>query len=73
MDNYESKAIIAKITATSRASIKISDSYYTLEYAEERLIPDIEDIDIEEERRILWRVVNKEVDDQIEETIRALK
>jgi len=59
----ESKATIKSIKATSRASIKVMDSFYTLEYSEERLIP--EDANIEEERAILWDVVNNEVDNQI--------
>lgn len=73
MDGYESKAIITSIKATSRASVKIGDSYYTLEYCEERLIPDVEDIDIATERRMLWDAVNAEVDNQIAETIDAVK
>jgi hypothetical protein len=59
----ESKATIKSIKATSRASVKIRDSFYTIEYCEERLIP--EDANIEEERAILWDVVNNEVDNQI--------
>ena len=69
---YESKAIITTIKATSRESVKIGDSYYTLEYCEERVIPDVEGIDIEAERRILWDTVNREVDIQAEETIKAV-
>lgn len=70
---YESKAIITTIRATSRASIKIRDNFYTVEYCEERAIPDIEDIDIEAEKKILWDKVNTEVDTQIDEIIRAFK
>ena len=72
-NTYESKAIITSIKATSRASVKIGDSYYTLEYCEERVIPDVEDVDINSERRILWDTVNAEVDNQIAETIDAVK
>ena len=71
--DYESKAIVAKITATSRASVKIKDSYYTSEYSEERIIPDLEDIDIEAERALLWDVVNSECDEQIRQTIEAFR
>ena len=67
MEEYESRAIITSIKATSRASVKIGDSYYTMEYCEERLIPDTDDIDIATEREILWNTVNNEVDTQIEE------
>lgn len=73
MDGYESKAIITSIKATSRASVKIGDSYYTLEYCEERMIPDTDEVDINTERRILWDTVNAEVDNQIAETIVAVK
>lgn len=72
-ENYESKAIIAKISATSRASVKIGDSYYTLEYSEERVIPDLPDIDIEEERILLWDTVNTECDKAIKDTWDAIK
>lgn len=58
-----SKAKINSIKATSRISTQINGTYYTLEYCEERLIP--EDANIEEERAILWDVVNNEVDNQI--------
>lgn len=70
---YESKAVVNSIKATSRASVKIGDSYYTLEYSEERIIPDTADVDLESERQILWDLVNSEVDHQVEETIKAVK
>lgn len=73
MNNYESKAKVVSIRATSRASVKYRDSFYTLEYTEERMIPDIEGVDIEQERAILWDVANSEVDMQIEQTLRSLK
>lgn len=62
---YKSKAVISKITATSRMSVKIKDNFYTIEYAEERLIPDIDGVDIDAEKKLLWDVVNGEVDNQI--------
>ena len=46
---YESKAQIKTIKATSRASVKVRDSYYTVEYCEERIIPDVEGVDINAE------------------------
>lgn len=70
---YESKAIISTIKATSRASVKIGDSYYTMEYCEERVIPDIDDVDIATERQILWDTVNAEVDNQINDIMQAIK
>lgn len=70
---YESKAIISTIKATSRASVKIGDSYYTMEYCEERVIPDVENVDIATERQILWDTVNGEVDNQINDIMQAFK
>lgn len=57
------------IRATSRASVKVRDSFYTVEFCEERQIP--EDADLEEERKALWDIVNGEVDDQIEVILTA--
>lgn len=64
MSEYVSKAKISKITATSRMSLKVKDNYFTVEYTEERSIPDVEDVNIEREREMLWDSVNNEVDNQ---------
>ena len=64
---YVSKAVINKISATSRMSVKINDNFYTIEYTEERMIPNIDDIDVIKEKELLWKDVNEEVDNQIEE------
>ena len=69
--NYESKAITTQIRATSRASVKVRDNYYTVEYTEERTIPQVDDVDIAKEREILWDCVNNEVDNQIEDIIKS--
>lgn len=69
--NYTSKAITTQIRATSRASVKVRDNFYTVEYSEERTIPDIEGVNLEEEKRILWDDVNGEVDAQIEDIIKS--
>ena len=66
MEEYEPKAIISKITATSRMSLKVKDNYFTMEYTEERVIPDIEGVDIEQEKVALWNAVNTEVENQAE-------
>ena len=63
---YESKAIITTIRATSRASIKVRDNFFTVEFCEERMIPDVKGIDIEEERALLWDTVNDECDNQVD-------
>ena len=57
------------IRATSRASVKINDSFYTVEWCEERSI-DPED-DVEEERKRLWETCNSEVDTQIEDILKS--
>lgn len=70
---YELKAIIKTIKATSRASVKVGESYYTVEYSEERIIPDIEGVNIKEERQFLWDDVNAECDNQIEDILKTFK
>ena len=71
MNDYEQKAVTNSIKATSRASVKIRDNFYTVEFCEERLIPDVPDVDLDTERRILWDKVNTEVDAQIEDIIKT--
>ena len=70
---YNSKAITSKITATSRISLKVSETFYTLEYTEERLIPAVVGIDIAAERELLWDTVNAEVDKQAEDVQKMYK
>ena len=65
MSDYISKAKVNVIRATSRASVKIRDNYFTVEYSEERTLPDDSSVDIEKERAILWDIVNAECDTQI--------
>ena len=65
------KAIVTVIKAISRASVKIGDSFYTLEYGEERTVP--EDADLTEERKALWDTCNSEVDLQIEDVLKLMK
>ena len=61
---YVSKAKTIKITATSRMSIKVKDNYFTVEFSEERSIPDVEGVDLAKEKEALWDAVNNEVDNQ---------
>ena len=63
---YVSQAKISTIAATSRASVKIKDNYFTVEYHEERVIPGDIEVDIVKERELLWDAVNTECDTQIE-------
>ena len=67
------KAQITRIVATSRASIKVGDSFYTLEYQEERTVPTDIEVDIVEERESLWETVNAECDNQIADIIKTFK
>lgn len=64
---YKSVAKITVIAATSRASVNINKNYFTVEYHEERAIPEVAGVDIEQERQLLWDAVNNECDNQIEE------
>lgn len=73
MSDYESKAIISTIKFTSRASVKVGESFYTVEACEERMIPAVEDVDIDEERRLLWDTVNTECDEQIKDILATFK
>lgn len=59
------------IRFTSRASVKVGDSFYTVEACEERMIPDIDGIDMEEERQALWDTVNTECDNQIQDILKT--
>ena len=70
---YESKAKTTRIVATSRASIKIKENFYTIEYSEERSVPDVEDVDIEAEKKILWDSANATVDDQIQSIVETFR
>ena len=56
---------IFKISATSRAAVKVGSDFFTFEYSEERLIEDGDDID--EVRAQLWETCHSQVDDQIED------
>lgn len=57
------------IRATSRASVKVNDSFYTVEWCEERSLDP--DDTIEEERAKLWETCNEEVDKQIEDILKS--
>jgi len=59
------------IKATSRASVKVRDNYFTVEYSEERAVEYAGDEDDEEKlneaRQNLWDTCNNEIDNQIED------
>lgn len=73
MADYVSKAKTKTIAATSRASVKVGDSFYTLEFTEERTIPQTSNVNITLEKDILWDEVNSQVDKQIEDVLRTFK
>lgn len=60
---------VTSIRATSRASVKVGDSFYTVEYCEERSIDQYDNV--EEERAKLWDTCNGEVDSQIEDILKS--
>lgn len=70
-ENYVPKAIITTITASSKMSVKINDTYVTVDYMESRAVPDTEDVDIEAERQALWDACNDQVENQIDIAIKA--
>lgn len=62
------------IKISSRASVKVGDSFYTVEYTEERSIePGLAEPELAEERKTLWEVCNREVDLQIEDIMKMYK
>ena len=64
MEEYESKAVTTKIQATSRMSLKVRENFFTIEWTEERSIPNIDGVDIEKERKALCDTCNNEVENQ---------
>lgn len=62
------------ISASSRASVKVGDSYYTVEFKEERSISeDASEADLQVERESLWNTVNTECDNQIADIVATYK
>lgn len=58
-------AITTTIKATSRVALKIRDNYFTVEYSEERTIPEGVEVDLDKEREELFADVNAVVDNQM--------
>ena len=65
--------MVKTIKATSRASVKIRDSFYTFEYCEEHSVDEKDVKRIDAIRAELWDTVNTEVDNQIEEVVVMLR
>ena len=74
---YFSKGIPTIIKATSRVSVKITESFYTFEFQEERTFPAnlVEDgkVDFEKEKEMLWDEVHSQVDKQVSDIVSMLK
>ena len=68
---YKSHAVTTSIRFTSRASVKVGESFYTIECCEERAV--LEGADLAKEREILWDVVNSECDKQIADILKTYK
>ena len=66
------KALTTTIRATSRASVKIKDSFYTVEYCEEQMIPEPmreDEAAVLKARNDLWNLVNNECDKQVQDIL----
>ena len=70
---YESRAKVTKISATSRVAIKVRDNFYTVEYSEERSIPDVDGVDMEQERLALFDACNQIVDSQCDDILKTFQ
>ena len=73
MKGYQSKAIITTIKENSKVTLKIRDNFFSVEYSEERSIPDVEGVDVEAERKCLFEDVNAIVDEQANEIRQTFK
>lgn len=62
-----------RIQGTMRMAIKIRDNYYTVEFLEEREVPNNPNLDLEEEKRLLFESVKNTVYSQIEEIVEGLR
>lgn len=71
MSDYISKAKPIIIKFASRASVKVKDNFYTVEYGEERQVDNFDEVNIDKERQLLIDDCNKQVDNQIEEIVRT--
>ena len=71
--SYVSKAITTKITANSKCTVKLKDNYYSIEFTEERTLPEVGDVDLDAERQVLFDDVNAVVDEQINQILDTFK
>lgn len=72
--DYKVQGVPTTISAVSRVSVKVKETFYTLEYSEERILPPPEQgCDIVKERKALWDAVNTEVDKQVKDVYELYK
>jgi hypothetical protein len=69
---YNIVGYTTKITATSRAAVKVRDNYFTVEATEERTLPD-SGADISKEWDALFDSVNSVIDNQVQDIMDANK
>lgn len=71
---YVQQAKTVKISGTSKATIQIGNNYFSFSYSEERELPiEQSEVNLEEEKKLLWDTLNAEVDKQLEEVSNAYK
>lgn len=74
---YKPHSVPTEISATSRASIKVStrngDNFYTVEAYQKKTITETEGLDIDSEYAMLFDDLNKIIDNQCEDIIRSIK
>lgn len=70
-EDYKAVSITTSIKASSRMSVNIDKNYFTVEFTEERCVP--EGCDLAKEREALWDIVNEEVDNQIQTIYNVFK
>lgn len=57
------------LRATSRASVKINDCFYTFEFTEEIDTRHVKDSNLEAEKNMLWERVHQQVDNQVRQIV----
>ena len=62
-----------RIQATQRMAVKIRDNYYTVEFLEEREVPNNPNIDLEQEKALLFESVQNTVYAQVQEIVDGLR
>lgn len=69
----ENQVRTTKIQQTMRMSVKIRDNFYTVEYQEERAVPNSPNIDLEQEKSRLYESCRDNIYAQVQEIIDGLQ